>query len=175
MGQTFYQKLQQILSLGMLYDEFHQVSYERHVYEPATILFICAQSNNSFHMCPKPKVFFTIISTIFYQPCLSFHFICILLGFNASYAFDNNDQTSWYASGWGTHDNNDDWIAYEFQVAVRIHAVRMILDETHRTASPKKVFVEASDKKFGPFNTKWTLHNLDYSTDKVYKFVGKCD
>ena len=94
------------------------------------------------------------------------------IGFNASYAFDGNNNTSWYPSGWGMHDNNDDWIGFEFPVAVRIHAVRMKLDEAHRTASPKKIFVEAADRMAGPFRRKWVIKNPTYEVDNVYKVLG---
>ena len=80
------------------------------------------------------------------------------LGYNSSYAVDKDLNTAWYPSGWGTHDNNDDWIAYEFAVAVRIHAIRMLLDDNHRTASPKKStskhLITSLDhlRKNGPFS-----------------------
>ena len=94
------------------------------------------------------------------------------VGFNASYAFDDNNNTLWYSSGWGVHDNNDDWIGYEFPIAVRVHAVRMKIDEAHRTASPKKIFVEAADTNTGPFRTKWVIKNPTYEADNVYKVLG---
>ena len=93
------------------------------------------------------------------------------VGFNASYAFDGNNNTLWYSSGWGVHDNNDDWIGYEFPIAVRVHAVRMKIDEAHRTASPKKIFVEAADTNTGPFRTKWVIKNPTYEADNVYKIL----
>jgi len=98
----------------------------------------------------------------------------VYTGYKPSFAFDNNNATAWYPSGWGNHDNNDDWIAYEFTVAVRVHGVRMVVDKDHATAQPKKVIVEASDKMYGPFSKKWTIYNTDYSVDKIYKLL-ECD
>merc|ERR1712226_1280622 len=98
----------------------------------------------------------------------------VYTGYKPSFAFDNNNSTAWYPSGWGIHDNNDDWIAYEFTVAVRVHGIRMVVDKDHATAQPKKVIVEASDKMYGPFMKKWTIYNTDYSVDKVYKLL-ECD
>lgn len=80
--------------------------------------------------------------------------------------------TAWYPSGWGVHDNNDDWIAYEFSIAVRIHAVKMVIDESHRTAAPQKIYVEASEKRFGPYVKKWTIHNPTYDVNRMYRFLG---
>jgi hypothetical protein len=98
----------------------------------------------------------------------------VYTGYKPSFAYDNNNGSSWYPSGWGIHDNNDDWVAYEFTVAVRVHGVRMVVDKDHATAQPKKVIVEASDKMYGPFQKKWTIYNNDYSVDKVYKLL-ECD
>jgi len=98
----------------------------------------------------------------------------VYTGYKPSFAFDNNNGSAWYPSGWGIHDNNDDWVAYEFTVAVRVHGVRMVVDKDHATAQPKKVIVEASDKMYGPFQKKWTIYNTDYSVDKVYKLL-ECD
>jgi len=98
----------------------------------------------------------------------------VYTGYKPSFAFDTNNETAWYPSGWGIHDNNDDWIAYEFTVAVRVHGIRMVVDKDHSTAQPKKVIVEASDKMYGPFTKKWTIYNTDYSVDKVYKLL-ECD
>ena len=95
------------------------------------------------------------------------------LEYKASYAFDKNLNTAWYPSGYGKHDNNDDWIAYEFSVAVRIHAIRMINDANYSTAAPRKILVEASDKKYGPFEQKWTIHNPSYKVDGVYRILRK--
>jgi len=92
-------------------------------------------------------------------------------GFIPSYAFDGKVDTAWYPSGWGKHDNQDDWIAFEFPVAVRIHALRMVLDGGHRTASPKKIVLEASNKKFGPFTKKWIINNPTYEVDRIYKLL----
>ncbi|XP_047128740.1 uncharacterized protein LOC100202087 isoform X2 [Hydra vulgaris] len=89
-------------------------------------------------------------------------------GFDAHYAMEDNLNTSWYPSGWGVHDNNDDWIAYEFKVAVRIQAVRMVLSSA--TYAPKKIFVEAADNKFGPFQTKWMIRNPNSILDQVYQY-----
>jgi hypothetical protein len=98
----------------------------------------------------------------------------VYTGYKPSFAFDNNNGSAWYPSGWGIHDNNDDWVAYEFTVAVRVHGVRMVVDKDHATAQPKKVIVEASDKMYGPFQKKWTIYNTDYAVDKVYKLL-ECD
>ena len=77
----------------------------------------------------------------------------LLPGYKPSFAFDNNNGSAWYPSGWGIHDNNDDWVAYEFTVAVRVHGVRMVVDKDHATAQPKKV-------KFPWYN----LHNIPQIT-----------
>lgn len=98
----------------------------------------------------------------------------VYTGYKPSFAFDNNNGSAWYPSGWGIHDNSDDWVAYEFTVAVRVHGVRMVVDKDHATAQPKKVIVEASDKMYGPFQKKWTIYNNDYAVDKVYKLL-ECD
>lgn len=98
----------------------------------------------------------------------------VYTGYKPAYAFDDNNNTAWYPSGWGNHDNNDDWIAYEFTVAVRVHGIRMVVDKEHATAQPKKVVVEASDKMYGPFMKKWTIYNPDYEVDKIYKLL-ECD
>ena len=58
------------------------------------------------------------------------HDTLYLSSFDAGYkpwmAFDRDPKTFWFPSGWGKHDDNDDWIAYEFPIAVKIHAVRLI-------------------------------------------------
>lgn len=52
-----------------------------------------------------------------------------LIGFKASYAFDNNNDTYWYPDSYGpTHTSeNQDYIAYEFPVAVRIQGNNFFL------------------------------------------------
>lgn len=83
-----------------------------------------------------------VLKTIFWF-ILNFQYS---LGYKPSFAFYTNNETAWYPSWWGIHDNNDDWIAYEFTVAVRVHGIRMVVDKDDSTAQPKKVIVEASDK-----------------------------
>lgn len=87
-------------------------------------------------------------------------------GYSPEYAFDGNNETSWYPDGWGKHDGMDDWIAFEFPVAVRIHGVRVLNDDKHPTAAPTKIFVEGSDQKYEGFETKWIIHNPTNTVDK---------
>lgn len=89
-------------------------------------------------------------------------------GYTASMAFDKDPRTMWFPSGWGKHDNNDEWIAYEFPISVKIHAVRVMTSPDHPRAAPQKVFVEAADNKMGPFKTKWTYINNGFINDQVY-------
>lgn len=91
-----------------------------------------------------------------------------------SFAFDGDKETAWFPDNYGSnHSNNDDWIAFEFPVAVRIHGVRIVDDKDHPTAAPRKIYVEASDKKFEGFETKWTISNPTYNTDFTSTLNGR--
>jgi len=95
-------------------------------------------------------------------------------GYVASYAFDNDNKTFWYPSSYGeVHNNNDDWIAYEFPIAVRIHSVNIHNDEKFKTAAPQNILVEASDEKLTGFDTKWSIHNTDRNPDRRFR-VNEC-
>jgi len=89
-------------------------------------------------------------------------------GYTAAMAFDKDPSTMWFPSGWGKHDNNDEWIAFEFPISLKIHAVRVMNAPDHPRASPQKVYVEASDNKLGPFKTKWSYVNNGFINDQIY-------
>ena len=94
-------------------------------------------------------------------------------GYHASGAFDSDPKTMWMPDNWGSHPNNDDWIAYQFDIPVNIKAVKLVGDPQYPKSAPNKIYVEAADEMFGPFKTKWMIRNPDYKTDKIFYYIGK--
>ena len=98
-----------------------------------------------------------------------------ITGFKASYAFDNNNDTYWYPDPYGpTHTSeNQDYIAYEFPVAVRILGIHILNDAKFPTAAPDAILVEASDDRLTGWDTKWMIRNTERDADKAFRVFGK--
>eukprot|EP00795_Rhopilema_esculentum_P011952 gene11952-2527_t len=95
-------------------------------------------------------------------------------GFNAAKAFDDDPSTMWMPSGWSAHSDNDDWIGYEFPIPVHIGSLKLIGAVKYPKAAPGKVYVEAANEKYGPFETKWMIRNPNFATEKVFSYI-ECD
>ena len=94
-------------------------------------------------------------------------------GFNAAKAFDDDPTTMWMPSGWSAHNDNDDWIGYEFPIPVHIGSIKLMGAIKYPKAAPTKVYVEAANDKYGPFETKWMIRNPDFATERVFSFIGE--
>lgn len=95
-------------------------------------------------------------------------------GFSAAKAFDKDPSSMWMPDGWDSHSDNTDWLAYEFAVPVHIASIKLDGAIRYPKAAPSKIYVEAADEKYGPFETKWMIRNPDFATAKVFSFI-ECD
>ncbi len=94
-------------------------------------------------------------------------------GFSAAKAFDDDSSSMWMPDGWDDHNDNSDWIAYEFTIPVHIGSIKLDGAIKYPKAAPSKIFVESADEKYGPFETKWMIRNPDFATMKVFSFIGE--
>ncbi len=95
-------------------------------------------------------------------------------GFSAAKAFDDDASTMWMPAGWNAHNDDTDWLAYEFPIPVHINSIKLDGAIKYPKAAPSKVYVESADEKYGPFETKWMVRNPDFATVKVFSYIGKC-
>eukprot|EP00794_Sanderia_malayensis_P005134 gene5134-5782_t len=95
-------------------------------------------------------------------------------GFAASKAFDEDESSMWMPGGWNDHNDNTDWLAYEFPIPVHVGSIKLNGAMKYPKAAPSKIFVESADEKYGPFETKWMIRNPDYATAKVFNYID-CD
>ena len=73
-----------------------------------------------------------------------------------------------------THTSeSQDFIAYEFPVAVRIQGIHILNDAKFPTAAPDTILVEASDDRLTGWDTKWLIRNPERIPDKAFKVSRK--